>query len=82
MTHACSGWTRTLAALILVLQVLGGGAVTLAHARDTVATAPAVEAGHDARCAVLHDAQRCALCHFAAGRVICPPAAAATPPAP
>ena len=56
--------------LFLAIQVLGGGAVTLAHARDVVAAPPAVEASHDARCAILHDELRCALCHYASTRVL------------
>ena len=56
--------------LLLIVQALGGGAVTLAHAQDVVAAGAAVEQGHDARCAVLHDALRCALCHYAGTRVV------------
>ena len=56
--------------LLLVVQVLGGGAVTLAHARDVVAAPPGVEASHDERCAILHDEMRCALCHYASARVV------------
>ena len=58
--------------LLLVLQALGGGAVTLAHARDVVAAPPGVEARHDGRCAILHDELRCALCHYAGARVVTP----------
>jgi hypothetical protein len=62
--------SRTALTLLLVIQALGGGAVTLAHARDVV-TAPAhVETSHDARCPVLHDALRCALCHYAGAQVV------------
>jgi hypothetical protein len=62
--------SRTALTLLLVIQALGGGAVTLAHARDVV-TAPAhVEANHDVRCPVLHDALRCALCHYAGAQVV------------
>ena len=57
---------------LLVLQALGGGAITLAHARDVVAAPPGVEASHDARCAILHDEMRCALCHYASARVVAP----------
>ena len=57
-------------ALLLVIQALGGGAITLAHARDVVAAPPGVEASHDARCAILHDELRCALCHYASARVV------------
>lgn len=74
--------TRTALTLLLVSQALGGGAVTLAHARD-VATAPAhVEANHDARCPVLHDALRCALCHYAGARLIVQEAVIAPPSRP
>jgi len=68
--------------LLLVVQALGGGAITLAHARDVVA-APGVEASHDGRCAILHDEVRCALCHYASARVVSPPVFTfATPSAP
>jgi hypothetical protein len=56
---------RPLATLLLVLQGLAGGAVTLAHAREPF-TAPAhVEAQQSSSCIPLHDLLRCALCHFA-----------------
>jgi hypothetical protein len=61
---------RTALALLLILQALGGGAITLAHARDVVTTPAHIEANHDARCPVLHDALRCALCHYAGARVV------------
>ena len=57
-------------ALLLVIQALGGGAVTLAHARDVVTAPAAFESKHDARCPVLHDALRCALCHYASAQVV------------
>ena len=57
---------------LLVVQALGGGAITLAHARDVVSAPPGVEASHDARCAILHDELRCALCHYAGARVVTP----------
>jgi hypothetical protein len=57
-------------ALLLIIQALGGGAVTLAHARDVVAAPAAFESQHDARCPVLHDALRCALCHYAGAQVV------------
>jgi hypothetical protein len=69
--------------LLLVIQALGGGAVTLAHARDVVAAPPGVEASHDARCVILHDEMRCALCHYASARIVSPPVFTfATPSAP
>ena len=58
--------------LLLVVQALGGAAITLAHARDVVAAPPGVEASHDARCAILHDELRCALCHYAGARIVAP----------
>jgi len=61
--------TRCLAALMLVLQGLAGGAVSLAHASERL-TAPAhVEAQHGAGCVALHDGLRCALCQFAGSQV-------------
>jgi hypothetical protein len=56
--------------ILLAIQALGGGAITLAHARDVVALPPAFEASHDGRCAILHDELRCALCHYASARVV------------
>lgn len=57
--------TRFLAALLLVLQGLAGGAVSLAHASERL-TAPAhIEAQHASACLALHDELRCALCHWA-----------------
>lgn len=55
--------------ILLAIQVLGGGAIILAHARDPVGAAPGVEASHDGRCAILHDELRCALCQYASARV-------------
>lgn len=61
--------TRCLAALLLVLQGLAGGAVSLAHASERL-TAPAhIEAQHGAGCLALHDSLRCGLCHFAGSQV-------------
>jgi len=56
--------------VLLALQVLGNGAVTLAHARDVVTAPAAFEAAHDSRCVVLHDALRCALCHYASAHIV------------
>jgi hypothetical protein len=56
--------------LLLAIQALGGGAISLAHARDAVVAPPGFEAGHNARCAILHDELRCALCHYASARVV------------
>ena len=56
--------------VLLAIQVLGGGAVTLAHARDVVTAPAAFEAAHDRSCVVLHDALRCALCHYASAHVV------------
>jgi hypothetical protein len=56
--------------LLLAIQALGGGAITLAHARDAVVAPPGYEARHDGRCAILHDELRCALCHYASARVV------------
>jgi len=56
------GW---LAALLVVVQALASGAVTLAHAREPFSAPAHVEARHSSGCLVLHDELRCALCHFA-----------------
>ena len=61
---------RAFLSLLLAIQVFGGGAITLAHARDLVATPPGWEAQHDGKCAILHDEVRCALCHYASARVV------------
>ena len=68
--------------LLLIIQALGSGAVTLAHAQDVVAAAVAVEKSHDARCPVLHDALRCALCHYAGARVVRQPTIVISPSRP
>jgi hypothetical protein len=64
------GLTQAVLALLLVIQALGGGVVTLAHARDVVTAPAAFESKHDARCLVLHDAVRCALCQYASALVV------------
>lgn len=56
--------------ILLAIQALGGGAVSLAHARDAVVAPPGYESSHTARCAILHDELRCALCHYASARVV------------
>jgi hypothetical protein len=56
--------------VLLIIQALGGGAISLAHARDQVIEPPHFEASHSARCAILHDELRCALCHYASARVV------------
>lgn len=65
---------RTLLTLLLIIQAVGGGAVSLAHARDLVTEPPHIEATHGAGCAILHDELRCALCHYASTGVITPDA--------
>src|SRR5262245_27038852 len=62
--------TRPLLTVLLAVRAVGGGAVTLAHARDVVSAPATWESRHDARCAVLHDALRCALCHYAGAQVV------------
>jgi len=58
------------AALLLVLQALGPGAVSLAHATERTTAPAGWEARHTAACAVLHDAARCAVCHYASARFV------------
>jgi hypothetical protein len=61
---------RSLAALLLVLQAAGGGAVALAHASDSVGGPATFESHHTAHCVTLHDAARCAQCQYQASRVV------------
>lgn len=70
---------RIALSILLVIQMLGGSAITLAHARDVVVAQPGVEASHSARCAILHDELRCALCHYASARVVTPQTMAVPP---
>ena len=79
MRRASRVLTRAILTVLLAVQALGGGAVALAHARDVTTTAAAFESRHDARCVVLHDALRCALCHYASSQVTVQ-RAAITPP--
>lgn len=67
-------WTRRLAALLLVLQGLAGGAVPLAHASERLSAPVHIEAQHGAGCLALHDSLRCALCHYAGSQVTAPQA--------
>jgi hypothetical protein len=62
-------FTLPLAALLLVLQGAGGGAVALAHADERSSAPAAFEAHHTASCPVVHDASRCALYQYAGLRV-------------
>ncbi len=57
-------------AVLLAVQALAGGAVSLAHARDVLVAPAGVETCHSSRCAILHDELRCALCHYAGTRVV------------
>ncbi|PYP02004.1 MAG: hypothetical protein DMD57_12270 [Gemmatimonadetes bacterium] len=61
---------RSSAALLLVLQALGPGAVSVAHATERLTAPAGWEAHHTAACAVLHDAARCAVCHYAGARFV------------
>jgi hypothetical protein len=62
--------TTWLAALLLLLQAAAGGAVSLADASEPLTAPSHVEARHEPGCPVLHDALRCALCHYAATRIV------------
>src|SRR2546425_2849241 len=42
-------------AVLLVVQALASGAVSLAHARDVLVAPAGIEASHSSRCAILHD---------------------------
>lgn len=72
--------TVPLAALLLVLQGLAGGAVALAHASEQLNAPIHIEAQHQSSCIPLHNELRCALCHYAATRVV-PQQARVQPPA-
>ena len=63
---------RFLTACLLVIQAVGGGAVTLAHAAERSTAPVTIEAQHDARCVVLHDAVRCAVCQHPGTQVATP----------
>ena len=65
--------TRRLAALLLVLQGLAGGAVPLAHASERLSAPAHVEAQHGAGCVALHDGLRCPLCQYAGSQVTASP---------
>jgi hypothetical protein len=69
LTTTPNRWTRRLAALLLVLQGLAGGAVPLAHASERLSAPAHVEAQHGAGCLALHDGLRCPLCQFAGSQV-------------
>jgi len=65
-------WQRRVAALLLVVQVSVGSAVTLAHAAETSGGPVRFEAHHTVQCVVLHDTARCAQCQFDATRMVAP----------
>lgn len=67
-----SGWQRRLAAVLLVVQVAAGTAVSLAHATEATGGSVRFEAHHTAQCVVLHDTARCAQCQFDATRMVAP----------
>jgi len=73
LTTIPNRWTRRLAALLLVLQGLAGGAVPLAHASERLSAPAHVEAQHGAGCVALHDGLRCSLCQYAGSQVTAPP---------
>jgi len=77
LTTTRNHWTRYLATLLLVLQGLAGGAVSLAHASERL-TAPAhIEAQHGSACLALHDELRCALCQWAGAQAVSRPTSTA-----
>jgi len=64
LTTMATHWTRRLATLLLVLQGLAGGAVSLAHASERLSAPIHIEAQHASACIALHDELRCTLCHY------------------
>ena len=63
-----------ISALLLLLQMVAGGAVSLAHAGERETAPTTIERQHDANCVVIHDAMRCALCLYANSLSAPPPA--------
>jgi hypothetical protein len=69
--HLTQGRPRPgIAVTLLVLQLLAGGLIPLAHAGEPETVPAAFDAYHGPGCVVIHDALRCALCHYAATRVL------------
>ena len=62
--------TAPLATVLLMLQGLAAGVLPLAHASERLSAPAHIEAQHATPCLALHDALRCALCHYAATRVV------------
>jgi hypothetical protein len=57
--------TTPMTAALLLVQVLAGGAVPLAHAMERETAPAAIEAHHDSSCVVIHDTMHCVLCLYA-----------------
>ena len=70
--------TTPLAALLLVIQALAGGAIALAHAGERETAPAAFEEHQGASCVMIHDALRCGLCWYA-GSLTTPPVTPAGP---
>jgi hypothetical protein len=66
-------WTAPLAAVLLVIQGIAGGVVSLAHASERLTAPVHIEAQHGSGCVVLHDELRCVLCHYAGTHVVLQP---------
>ena len=68
-------WLRpALAALLLVLQVVGAPVIGVAHAREPGPSPVSLESGHSDRCPVLHNELTCILCQYAGSLVVTRPA--------
>ena len=65
---------RSLAFSLLLVQLLGGGIVGLAHTREPLDAPRRIESAQHEHCPVLHDATVCIMCSFSHNR-----AATATP---
>lgn len=65
-------WRRPFAFGLLVAQLLGSGAVSLAHARERVDAPHHIESAQSGQCLVVHDAATCVLCAFAQARASAP----------
>lgn len=60
--------TQLVAALLIVLQGLATGLVTLAHASEQISATPALVAPGNSQGVASHDELRCPLCHYAGAR--------------
>jgi hypothetical protein len=63
---------RRVALPLLVLQLLTGGVVSLAHASERLSAPVHIEAARGSACVALHDELRCVLCQYAGSQATSP----------